>query len=93
MVFVLHLQLPCLTPFYSTFTLFYIIFTLFLLQADLNKMQMLKPYMGALRRRYNPGIWFNYRASEHHMSFHAKVQKVQVRTDRDRGTVVSAMDL
>ncbi|KAL4233205.1 hypothetical protein ACF0H5_007889 [Mactra antiquata] len=47
-------------------------------EADLNKMQMLKPYMGALRRIYNPGIWFNYRTSLHHMSFHARIQKVQL---------------
>ncbi|XP_053396044.1 intermembrane lipid transfer protein VPS13A-like isoform X3 [Mercenaria mercenaria] len=47
-------------------------------EADLSKMQMLKPYMGALRRSYSPGLWFNYRASQHHMSLHAKIQKVQL---------------
>ena len=47
-------------------------------QADLDKMQMLKPYMGALRRSYNPGLWLNYRTSRHHMSVHAKVQRIQV---------------
>ena len=39
---------------------------------------MLKPYMGALRRNYNPGVWFIYRKSRHHMSLHAKIQKIQV---------------
>ena len=41
-------------------------------------MQMLKPYMGALRRSYNPGLWLNYRMSKHHKSLHAKVQRIQV---------------
>lgn len=49
-------------------------------QADLGKMQMMKPYMGAIRRNYNPGVWFAYRKSRNHMSLHAKIQKIQVNT-------------
>ena len=45
-------------------------------------MEMLKPYMGALRRSYNPGLWLNYRTSKHHMSVHAKVQRIQVCLNR-----------
>ncbi|WAR06888.1 VP13A-like protein [Mya arenaria] len=47
-------------------------------EADLVKMQMLKPYMGALRRSYSPGLWFNFRRSQHHVSLHARVQRIQL---------------
>ncbi|XP_052241928.1 intermembrane lipid transfer protein VPS13A-like isoform X2 [Dreissena polymorpha] len=47
-------------------------------EADLSKMQMLKPYMGALRRNYNPGMWLNFRKSRHHVSLHARIQRIQL---------------
>ena len=50
------------------------------LQADLVKMLMSKPFMGALRRTYHPGMWFQYRHSQHHMAVFAKIQRLQVNT-------------
>ncbi|XP_048240040.1 vacuolar protein sorting-associated protein 13A-like isoform X2 [Haliotis rufescens] len=48
------------------------------IEADLVKMQMSKPFMGALRRTHHPGVWFQYRHSEHHMSVYARVQRLQL---------------
>ncbi|KAK6170959.1 hypothetical protein SNE40_019236 [Patella caerulea] len=48
------------------------------IEADLVKMQMSKPFMGSLRRTYNPGVWLQYRQSEHHQAVHAKVQRLQI---------------
>ncbi|GFO42661.1 vacuolar protein sorting-associated protein 13c [Plakobranchus ocellatus] len=47
------------------------------IQADLGQMQMTKPYMGALRRSFHPGIWCQYRGSKHHMALNMAVQSLQ----------------
>ncbi|KAL5009894.1 hypothetical protein ScPMuIL_012199, partial [Solemya velum] len=39
---------------------------------------MVKPYMGALRRTYHPGLWLQYRQSCHHKAVHFQVQKIQL---------------
>ncbi|KAK2147035.1 hypothetical protein LSH36_573g05026, partial [Paralvinella palmiformis] len=48
------------------------------LEADLDKMEMKKPFMGSLRRTYNPALWAQYRKSKHHTYLHAKVHRLQV---------------
>ncbi|KAK3591108.1 hypothetical protein CHS0354_035920 [Potamilus streckersoni] len=47
-------------------------------EVDLGQMKMLRPYIGDLRRTYNPGLWFSYRQSKHHVSFQAKIHRIQI---------------
>jgi vacuolar protein sorting-associated protein 13A/C len=49
-----------------------------LLEADLHQMVMNKPFMGALRRVYNPALWLQYRQSTHYTYMHFKVHRLQV---------------
>ncbi|XP_029655483.2 vacuolar protein sorting-associated protein 13A [Octopus sinensis] len=48
------------------------------IEADLSKMTMTKPYMGALRRTYSPALWILYRQSVNHKAIHLKIQRLQV---------------
>ncbi|BFZ09736.1 hypothetical protein BsWGS_12775 [Bradybaena similaris] len=48
------------------------------IEADLSKMQMTKPFMGALRRTFHPGVWCQYRTSKHHMAVNIHLQSLQV---------------
>ncbi|XP_025099873.1 vacuolar protein sorting-associated protein 13A-like isoform X2 [Pomacea canaliculata] len=48
------------------------------IEADLIKMQMSKPFMGALRRTFHPGVWVQYSASKHHTVVHGTVQRLQI---------------
>eukprot|EP00106_Octopus_bimaculoides_P016057 XP_014783499.1 PREDICTED: vacuolar protein sorting-associated protein 13A-like isoform X4 [Octopus bimaculoides] len=48
------------------------------IEADLSKMTMTKPYMGALRRTYSPAFWILYRQSVNHKAIHLKIQRLQV---------------
>ncbi|KAK3771912.1 hypothetical protein RRG08_053893 [Elysia crispata] len=50
------------------------------IEADLSQMQMTKPYIGALRRSFHPGIWCQYQASKHHMALNMTVQCLQVKS-------------
>ncbi|KAL3882618.1 hypothetical protein ACJMK2_028943 [Sinanodonta woodiana] len=47
-------------------------------EVNLDQMKMLRPYIGDLRRTYNPGLWFSYRHSKHHVSFQAKIHRIQI---------------
>ncbi len=49
-----------------------------MLKADLVEMKMRKPFMGALRRTYNPALWFQYHQSTHHMYVHSKIHRLQI---------------
>ncbi len=40
---------------------------------------MLKPQKTELRRRYEDGIWAQYRSAPHQLQLHAKVHRLQVR--------------
>ncbi|XP_022244299.1 vacuolar protein sorting-associated protein 13C-like [Limulus polyphemus] len=48
------------------------------LYVDLSKMQMTKPFFGHLRRTYTPGLWFQFRKSDHQMYMHFKTHRMQV---------------
>ncbi|CAL1544729.1 unnamed protein product [Lymnaea stagnalis] len=48
------------------------------IEADLSKMQMTKPYMGALRRTFHPGVWCQYRSSKHHLAVNVTLQTLQI---------------
>ncbi|KAH9508945.1 hypothetical protein Btru_048361 [Bulinus truncatus] len=48
------------------------------IEADLIKMQMTKPFIGALRRTFRPGIWCQYRTSKHHTALNLAVQTLQI---------------
>ncbi|XP_068086254.1 intermembrane lipid transfer protein VPS13A [Anabrus simplex] len=45
---------------------------------DFEKMHMTKPFYGELRRRYYPGVWLQYRKSEHQSYIHCKLHRIQV---------------
>ncbi|CAH1274208.1 VPS13A [Branchiostoma lanceolatum] len=47
-------------------------------RADFQTMRMVKPTPGGLRRTYQPGLWFQYRSSDHHTGMHAKLQRLQL---------------
>ena len=59
----------------------------FALQADLQHMEMKKPFIGALRRVYNPSLWVQYRQSQHHKYFHARVHRLQVNYEKWASTI------
>ncbi|XP_012945076.2 vacuolar protein sorting-associated protein 13A, partial [Aplysia californica] len=48
------------------------------IEADLNGMQMTKPFMGSLRRTFHPGVWCEYRSSRHHTAVNLSVQTLQI---------------
>ncbi len=48
-------------------------------QADLEAMEMRKPFMGALRRTYHPALWLQYRQSDHHTLVDLRIHRLQVR--------------
>ncbi|XP_055887721.1 intermembrane lipid transfer protein VPS13A-like isoform X3 [Biomphalaria glabrata] len=48
------------------------------IEADLKQMQMTKPFMGALRRTFRPGLWCQYHSSKHHMSVNITLQTLQI---------------
>ena len=39
---------------------------------------MKKPFLGSLRRLYNPAVWCHYRQSAHHVYIHSKLHRLQV---------------
>ena len=41
-------------------------------------MEMKKPFMGALRRTYHPGLWLEYRQSSHLTYINARVHRLQI---------------
>jgi len=43
-------------------------------------MSMSRPYRGAIRRLFEPALWFNYTSSDHYHSLHCKMHHIQVRT-------------
>ncbi|XP_021923386.1 vacuolar protein sorting-associated protein 13A-like isoform X4 [Zootermopsis nevadensis] len=45
---------------------------------DFEKMQMTKPFYGDLRRHYYPGLWLQYRKSDHQSYLHCKLHRIQV---------------
>ncbi|XP_047103973.1 vacuolar protein sorting-associated protein 13A-like [Schistocerca piceifrons] len=45
---------------------------------DFEKMQMTKPFFGELRRRYSPGIWLQFRKSDHQVYIHFKIHRLQI---------------
>ncbi|XP_035665486.1 vacuolar protein sorting-associated protein 13C-like isoform X6 [Branchiostoma floridae] len=47
-------------------------------KADFKTMRMVRPTAGDLRRTYQPGLWFQYRSSDHHTGMHAKLQRLQL---------------
>ncbi|XP_019641996.1 PREDICTED: vacuolar protein sorting-associated protein 13A-like [Branchiostoma belcheri] len=47
-------------------------------RVDFQSMRMVKPTAGGLRRTYQPGLWFQYRSSDHHTGMHAKLQRLQL---------------
>ncbi|CAN8018523.1 unnamed protein product [Ixodes persulcatus] len=49
-----------------------------ILQVDLEKMQMTKPFYGSLQRSYRPALWLQYRQSEHQGLVLAKVHRLQL---------------
>lgn len=49
-----------------------------LIEADLGKMEMMKPYRGRLRRTYNPALWLQLKQSQHNTYLHAKIHRIQV---------------
>jgi len=50
------------------------------MQADLGKMEMIKPYVGKLRRTFNPGLWMQLKQSEHNTYFQMRIHWIQVST-------------
>lgn len=49
-----------------------------LLQIDLDKMQLIKPFFGELRRSYRPAFWLHCRKSFNYYYFQWKIHKLQV---------------
>lgn len=45
---------------------------------DFNKMTMIRPHRGAIRRLFEPAVWFNYTSSDHYHSLYFKTYKVQI---------------
>lgn len=41
-------------------------------------MKMIRPHRGAIRRLFEPAVWFNYTSSDHYHSLYFKTYKVQV---------------
>ncbi|XP_077862759.1 intermembrane lipid transfer protein VPS13A-like [Saccoglossus kowalevskii] len=48
------------------------------LEVDFFAMKMLKPNKRKIRRTYAPGIWASYKASEHQLQLHAKINRLQI---------------
>ncbi|XP_048577905.1 intermembrane lipid transfer protein VPS13A-like isoform X2 [Nematostella vectensis] len=45
---------------------------------DFSRMKMVRPYEGAIRRSFEPAMWFHYSASEHYHSAHCKMHRIQI---------------
>ncbi|XP_077994048.1 intermembrane lipid transfer protein VPS13A-like isoform X3 [Glandiceps talaboti] len=48
------------------------------MEVDIMQMKMVKPKKCNIRRTYHPGIWVKYKASEHQLQLHAKINRLQV---------------
>lgn len=48
---------------------------------DLEKMYMLKPFYGELRRTYYPAVWLQMRRSESHLFYRLKINSIQVESE------------
>lgn len=50
----------------------------FFFQIDFEKMQMTKPFFGALRRKHRPAVWIQYRRSKHMSLLHLQLHRFQI---------------